>query len=39
MDITSAVKPLEGWNAVVVGANNLRIHDRGYVDSHPFHKG
>jgi hypothetical protein len=33
MVITSAVKYLKGWNAFTVGANNLRIHDRGHIES------
>ena len=36
MIITSAVKLLKGWNTFAIGADTLRIHDRGHIDSRRF---
>jgi hypothetical protein len=36
MIVASAVKLLKGWNTLTVGADNLRIHDRGHINSCRF---
>src|SRR5262249_1769788 len=36
MVVLTAVKFLESWNTLVVGAHNLRIHDRCHLESHRF---